>query len=220
MITFPSAPALDQEFTAGVLTWIWKGARWDRKWTAAPVQPVLTSLSPDRAPHGTFYGGTIRYLGSGFDPTCVAYYDGAPAPSTTYVSPTEIQAHGIDGPPMSADTVSIDCFVRNSVGDSAALPFRYYDQYAGLPYVTFINPGSVSWHNSANIEVDVTGTDFTNDAIVMMGPHPMVTHWVAQNMVRFDVIPTDYATGQDHEWTVTVDQANGVSNGFPFFFVF
>jgi hypothetical protein len=121
---------------------------------------------------------------------------------------------------MSPSTVIKDCFVRNGVGDSATLPFRYYDQYAGIAYITFINPGSVSWHNAAIIEVDVTGTDFTNDAVVMMGPHPMVTRYAAQNMVRFDVQPTAYSTGQDHEWTVTVDQANGVSNGMPFFFVF
>lgn len=226
-INFPDAPMLDEVFDTPKTPFTWKGDRWKRGGVVVPppVQPVLTSLNPDRAPHGTFYGGTIRYLGSGFDPTCVPYYDGAPAPSYTYISPTEVQAHGIDGPPMSAETVSKNCFVRNGVGDSATLPFRYYNGSLGAPQITFIDPNDVSFNNPVTWEVDVTGTNFSNDAVVMMREivtneqHRMVTRYVAPNMVRYDCNPADYTNGQQQEWAITVEQANGVSNPWPWYFI-
>jgi hypothetical protein len=217
---------MDEVFDTPKSPFTWKGYGWKRGGTviAPPVQPVLTSLDPDVMAHQTGYGFTIRYLGSGFDPTCVPYYDGAPPPSYTYISPTEVQAHGIDSPPMSSDTVIKNCFVRNAVGDSATLPFRYYNPNLGPATITFVNPGSVRQTNTALLEIEVTGTNFSNDAVVMMREivtnetHQMVTRYVAQNMVRFDCRPTDYSSGQNQEWSLTVDQANGVSNGFPFFF--
>jgi hypothetical protein len=227
VLNFPDNPTIDQVFDTPKSPFIWLGDRWKRGGVVPPpiVQPVLTSLSPDRAAHGTFYGGTISYRGSGFDPTCITYYDGSPAPSYTYISPTEVQAHGIDGPPMSADTVIKDCFVRNSVGDSATLPFRYYNSSLGVPYVTFVDPNDVSFINTALLEIEVTGTDFSNDAVVTIRDvdtnetYQMVTRYVAQNMVRFDCRPADYSNGQQRQWALRVEQANGVSNDYPWFFV-
>lgn len=55
------------------------------------IVPVITSLVPNQKGMGS-QSFLFRVLGTGFDPTCVIYVNGNPAP-TTFVSTTEVRTN-------------------------------------------------------------------------------------------------------------------------------
>lgn len=92
--------------------------------TVLPGPPVLSTLSPAGAPTGSS-AFTLTATGSGFTPTSIVNWNGAPR-QTTFVSSTKLQAAIAAADVATEGTAQITVttpFISGSGGTSGALPF-------------------------------------------------------------------------------------------------
>ncbi len=123
--------------------------------------PTVTGVSPNTGP---FSGGTsVTISGTNFTPSATVNFGGAPSPSVTFVSSTELIAIS----PAGSGTV--DVTVTTAAGTSTISPA---DQFTYLfpPTVTGVSPNTGPF--SGGTSVTISGTNFTPSTTVKFGNTP------------------------------------------------
>ena len=119
---------------------------------------VVESVRPSKGPSG---GGTrITIIGSGFAPGATVDIGGSPARQVDVVSTTRITARTPAG-----DLGTADVAVRNPDVPAAILPDGF--TYLEAPTITEVSPRRGP--QEGGTRVTITGTGFTEDAVVTVG---------------------------------------------------
>lgn len=142
---------------------------------------VVTSVRPARGPAA---GGTdITIRGSGFEPGAVVLVGGEEAGKVEVVSSSRITAIAPPGGLGPADVA-----VRNPDVPAAILRDAYI--YVEAPTITAVSPRRGPLEGGSR--VTITGTGFTRDAVVTIGPDVVEARIIDEETIRF---VTPRATG-------------------------
>lgn len=127
-------------------------------YTAVPVAPTISSLTPDRGP--TAGGTSVTITGTGFTSASTGTFDGDPA-TVVFVSATELTATS----PAHATPETVDVVVTSMGISSAPADFTYEEDPAPVvPTISSLSPDRGP--TAGGTSVTIIGTGFTSGSTV------------------------------------------------------
>jgi uncharacterized protein (DUF1800 family) len=163
---------------------------------------------PPGLPSGASVAGSesVTIYGRGFEDGATVMFGDVPAATVTYVSPTEVR---VTTPPMPEG--SVDLVLVNPAGDEVRVADGFY--FGTPPTIIAVNAadgpalGTPKAPIIATTVVEVTGSDFTNGAVVSVDGFPQPTTFVDANTLRFTITPPSW----EDDVAVTVRNAEGIA---------
>ena len=143
----------------------------------------INYLSPKRS---TTDGGiTTTIHGTGFNSSCVSYFDGTEALSTTFIDSTQLEAV-VPPHDVGLVDVTVDC---SGIDDTLVGGFTYYEDNTGdsPPELNTVSPFQV--YDAGGEVVTVSGLGFEDGAVISIEGTDLSTTFVDSSTLTFTTPP-------------------------------
>ena len=175
-----------------------------------PPVPVVLSILPQSAPVGS-PGFTLQVSGSNLPSDSVVGWNGTPR-ATTFLNSTSLQAQIGAADVASAGTAQVTISSASS-GTLATFAFQIVGP---LPPVVFSLSPSSLLAGSPGFALQVSGTNFTTDAVVRWNGSSRPTTFVNPSFVEAQISAADIATAGSAQVAVSSASAGATSAPITF----